>query len=269
MHLSSRTLKHTAGMVKFATGCHHRGLAPARIQPGSVFSTQSRRPCRTRRIQAQYSSAAEAAQQPCADPLQVTHRRGLLHLLCTTVLATSSLPFKAAAEEAAGGSGRGLSRYIKKKKLDPIDTYIPTVLQARKQLVKAGTVMKQDAQAARTLLRKGSFSGLRDTVKALGEFATDAGMPTEKAQQLVNNFLMSLQVLDNTLITSLRSKVPVPDIADKQMEKTIQDLDSLLATVPPQQVEQAQQLLDEVKAFFADPPQNDKDVQALKQLIPA
>ncbi len=44
---------------------------------------------------------------------------------------------------------------------------------------------------------------------------------------------------------------------------------SLLATVPPQQVEQAQQLLDEVKAFFADPPQNDKDVQALKQLIPA
>ena len=44
---------------------------------------------------------------------------------------------------------------------------------------------------------------------------------------------------------------------------------SLLATVSPQQVEQAQQLLDEVKAFFADPPQNDKDVQALKQLIPA
>ena len=61
--------------------------------------------------------------------------------------------------------------------------------------------------------------------RALGEFATDAGMPTEKAQQLVNNFLMSLQVLDNTLITSLRSKVPVPDIADKQLEKTIHGLD--------------------------------------------
>jgi hypothetical protein len=44
---------------------------------------------------------------------------------------------------------------------------------------------------------------------------------------------------------------------------------SLLATVPPKQVEQAQQLLDEVKAIFADPPKNDKDVQALKQLIPA
>ena len=51
----------------------------------------------------QYSSAAEAAQQPCANPVQVTHRRGLLHLLFTTVLATSSLPFKAAAEVCGAG----------------------------------------------------------------------------------------------------------------------------------------------------------------------
>lgn len=44
---------------------------------------------------------------------------------------------------------------------------------------------------------------------------------------------------------------------------------SLLATVPPKEVEQAQKLLDEVKAIFAEPPRDDKDVQALKQLIPA
>ena len=61
--------------------------------------------------------------------------------------------------------------------------------------------------------------------RALGEFATDAGMQQEKAAQLVNNFLMSLQALDNTLISSLRSKTPVPDAADKQLEKAIQDLD--------------------------------------------
>lgn len=61
--------------------------------------------------------------------------------------------------------------------------------------------------------------------RALGEFATDAGMQQEKASQLVNNFLTSLQALDNTLISSLRSKTPVPDTADKQLEKAIQDLD--------------------------------------------
>lgn len=187
--------------------------------------------------------------------------------LLAAALTMQSLP-SLAAEEASTGA-RGLPRYIKKKKLDPIDTYIPTVLQARKQLVKAGTIMKQNASDARTLLRKGSFSGLRDTVKALGEFATEAGMPQDKAGQLVNNFLASLQTFDNTLISSLRNKTPVPDTADKEVEKAVQDLDRLLATAPPQEIEKAQKLLDEVKAMFAEPPKSDKDIQAWQQLIPA
>lgn len=61
--------------------------------------------------------------------------------------------------------------------------------------------------------------------RALGEFATEAGMPQQKAGQLVNNFLSSLQKLDNTLISSLRSKTPVPDAADKEVEQAVQDLD--------------------------------------------
>lgn len=61
--------------------------------------------------------------------------------------------------------------------------------------------------------------------RALGEFATEAGMPQEKAGQLVNNFLSSLQTLDNTLISSLRNKTSVPDAADKEVEKAVQDLD--------------------------------------------
>ena len=42
----------------------------------------------------------------------------------------------------------------------------------------------------------------------------------------------------------------------------------LLATVPTQEIEKAQKLLDEVKAMFAEPPKSDKDMQALQQLIP-
>ena len=136
---------------------------------------------------------------------------------------------------------------------------------------------EQNASDARTLLRKGSFSGLRDTVKyapwlyvynsgpcqqtdlasphqaclqallidalfgpsrlnsstsqcmntcrALGEFATEAGTPQDKAGQLVNNFLASLQTFDNTLISSLRNKTAVPDTADKEVEQAVQDLD--------------------------------------------
>jgi hypothetical protein len=39
------------------------------------------------------------------------------------------------------GGGRGLNRYIKKKSLDPLDTYVPPVLQARQQLQKSGDIM--------------------------------------------------------------------------------------------------------------------------------
>lgn len=143
-------------------------------------------------------------------------------------------------------------------------------------------------------------------------------MPQQQAGQLVNNFLASLQKLDNTLISSLRSKTPVPDAADKEVEQAVQDLDRyelqnvqlfllswgymllhlpekrqlkvwatlllhlhivlnlnlfkcacrLLATAPPQEIEKAQKLLDDVKAMFAEPPKSDEDVQALQQLIP-
>lgn len=35
----------------------------------------------------------------------------------------------------------GLGRYIKRKSMDPLETYVPAVLQARSQLLQAGAVM--------------------------------------------------------------------------------------------------------------------------------
>lgn len=58
-------------------------------------------------------------------------------------------------------------------------------------------------------------------------------MPQEKAGQLVNNFLLSLQTLDNTLINSLRNKTPVPDAADKEVEQAVQDLDRCVLQALP------------------------------------
>ena len=40
-------------------------------------------------------------------------------------------------------SKRIFGRYIKKKKLDPLETYVPSVLQARLQLETAGRVMSK------------------------------------------------------------------------------------------------------------------------------
>lgn len=222
------------------------------------------------------STSPQAAQHDLTEAgLQsLVHRRTALHGMITAVLCLSNTPLKATAEEGTGNS-RGLQRYIKKKKPDPLYTYVPTVLQARAQLLKAGAVMQQDAQAARTLLRKGSFSGLRDTVRVLGEYAAQGGMSQAEAQRIVDTFLRSLQKLDDTIISSARSKTPVPESAGKEVEQAVQDLDRVLATVPPKEIEQAQQLLDEVKAIFAESEKTakesertDKEFQALQQLIP-
>ena len=58
-------------------------------------------------------------------------------------------------------------------------------------------------------------------------------MPQEQAGQLVNNFLSSLQTLDNTLISSLRNKSSVPDAADKEVEQAVQDLDRCVLQAMP------------------------------------
>ena len=58
-----------------------------------------------------------------------------------------------ACPQAASG---GIGRYIKKKSLDPLETYVPAVLQARSQLLAAGTVMGKHNQPRRC----GGWSGV-------------------------------------------------------------------------------------------------------------
>ena len=101
-----------------------------------------------------------------------------------------------------------LGRYVKKKKLDRIDSYVAPLLAARDQLIRVGRVMctfslvflsfpplfqyifflillsrshirkhtsknaVQDPGTARSLLRSGALKGLRASVKAVGEYAT-------------------------------------------------------------------------------------------------
>ena len=46
-------------------------------------------------------------------------------------------------QAATDGERRGIGRYIKKKKLDPLNTYVPAVIAAKNQLVRAGSIMSE------------------------------------------------------------------------------------------------------------------------------
>jgi hypothetical protein len=59
----------------------------------------------------------------------------------------------------------GLEKYVKKKKLDPLESYAPLVLQAR-GLLEA--VDLADAKGSRQLLRSGPFFGIRTCIRSIG-----------------------------------------------------------------------------------------------------
>lgn len=120
-------------------------------------------------------------------------------LLASVLLATNSAPAHA-----------GLDRYVKKKKLDPLDTYVPLVLEARDVLAELDGVMDKDPSAARQQLRSGPFSGMRDNIRALGQYAAlpaadgGAGLSEADAGQLVSGFFRALEDYDLLLYNAVR-----------------------------------------------------------------
>ncbi|KAG2435721.1 hypothetical protein HXX76_006918 [Chlamydomonas incerta] len=141
-------------------------------------------------------------------------------------------------------AARGLDRYIRRKALDPLETYVPLVLEARALLAKAKDIAAQDVGAARELLRSGPYNGLRDNIRAIGEYAARDGRTTEVGP-LVTGFFKALEGYDQLLLNALREKTPVE--ADK-LDACIADLyaafDKLIATVPADILERAQKVLD-------------------------
>ncbi|KAF6254920.1 hypothetical protein COO60DRAFT_272556 [Scenedesmus sp. NREL 46B-D3] len=121
--------------------------------------------------------------------------------------------------------GQGIDRYVKRKKLDPLDTYVPLVLEARERLATLDTVFVTAPTVARQLMRSGPFSGLRDNIRALGQYASapaaegGSGLPEKDAQQLVSGFFRALEDFDLVLYNAVREAKAAQDKADKANKK--------------------------------------------------
>lgn len=136
---------------------------------------------------------------------------------------------------------------------------------------------------ARALLRSGPFSGLRDNIRAIGEYAVAGGAPD--AQGLVASFFKELEALDLLFFQGAREQklalikrqgssdegsedaaAPLPTLdeaeASAKLGATIAALDTLLATVPEDVTARAQALLDGVNAKRAAAQQAQQQQQA-------
>ncbi|KAI3424820.1 hypothetical protein D9Q98_008206 [Chlorella vulgaris] len=210
----------------------------------SALAARHRRHQKTRR---QARTAAAAAQDPspacersdkAAQQPQLPRRTALAAAFAVAATEWLVAGTAHAANEAVTS---GLNKYVKRKKLERLDTYIAPLLEAKGQLVRVGRVMLQDAGEARQLLRSGVFAGLRDNVRSLGEYASQrAG--DDSGRELVRGFFKELEGFDSELRKAQREGAGVEE-ARKRLDGTVAALERLLDTVPPEAMSQAQQVI--------------------------
>ncbi|EPS60879.1 hypothetical protein M569_13923, partial [Genlisea aurea] len=98
-------------------------------------------------------------------------------------------------------------KYLKKKKLDPLESYVPAVILTEKQIAELGENLETASPPfadCRSLLRSGPASSLRVNIRAVAQYASDAGNG-ESAYTEVDNCLRALEELDSLLLRASRN----------------------------------------------------------------
>ncbi|GMH32694.1 hypothetical protein BSKO_00528 [Bryopsis sp. KO-2023] len=163
------------------------------------------------------SSKNHEDQRPC-------NRRSLMSGLGVGLLVASAFDSTSVANAAGFGS------YMKKKMLDPLDTYVAPLLAARDELVYSCAVAETDVLEARSMLRSGALSGFRVNARAVGEYAERLETSSD-GKKLVDTAIGKLEKYDSVLLQLSRDQTP-----DKQpkelLEESLSAIDALIGTVP-------------------------------------
>ncbi|XP_027355894.1 uncharacterized protein LOC113865497 isoform X2 [Abrus precatorius] len=124
---------------------------------------------------------------------------------------------------------------LDKKKLDPLEAYVPAVILTQFQIKDLEKTLEADEPQfalCRSLLRSGPAASLRINIRAVAQYASDSGYG-KTAFNNVDECLRSLEELDSLLLNASRND---PEASVKSMKTKINSalnaLDSLLQTVP-------------------------------------
>ncbi|CAL0319095.1 unnamed protein product [Lupinus luteus] len=137
---------------------------------------------------------------------------------------------------AAAAEGSILDKYVKRKKLDPLEAYVPAVILTQFQIKDLEKTLEGDEpqfSLCRSLLRSGPAASLRMNIRAVAQYASDSGNG-KTAFNNVDDCLRSLEELDNLLLRASRKDTGASIKSMKaKIGSTLNALDSLLQTVPP------------------------------------
>ncbi|GFQ00037.1 hypothetical protein PHJA_002147700 [Phtheirospermum japonicum] len=161
-----------------------------------------------------------------------------------------------------------LDKYVKKKKLDPLEAYIPAVLLTGLQIREIGQYLDVDQPKfadCRNLLRSGPAGSLRVNIRAVAQYASDAGNG-KSAFNNVDECLRALEELDSLLLRASRNDSQTSIEPMKLKVATALDaLNSLLETVPTEVLDKGKAMADAYLAPDYDLAPENLDPQ-LKQL---
>ncbi|KAL3844286.1 hypothetical protein ACJIZ3_001689 [Penstemon smallii] len=189
-------------------------------------------------------------------------------------LVSLSLVFVQFFYLSKGAMGEGMmDRYMKKKKLDPLEAYVPAVILTELQIKELGQYLEVDQPKfadCRNLLRSGPASSLRVNIRAIAQYASDDGNG-KAASGEVDQCLRALEELDYLLLQASRSdsKAPIESMKVK-VDTAVNALNRLLKTVPSDVLDKGKAMADAYLApgdDFKSPQNLDPQLKQLESLL--
>ncbi|XP_060673013.1 uncharacterized protein LOC107420121 isoform X2 [Ziziphus jujuba] len=165
-------------------------------------------------------------------------------------------------------AGSILDKYVKRKKLEPLETYVPAVILTQLQIKDLGQTLEDDQPqyaSCRSLLRSGPAASLRVNIRAVAQYASESGNG-KTAFNIVDQCLSALEELDSLLLHASRNDPQASvKLMKAQINVALDSLDSLLKTVPSDALDKCKAIADSYRNSYEDADVDISDPE-LKQL---
>lgn len=201
----------------------------------------------------------------CASSPQILRESRRLVSISLILLHCLSIPKHAIA-------GNVLDNYVKRKKLDPLEAYVPAVILTQlqiKDLEKTLEVGQPQYATCRSLLRSGPAASFRVNIRAVAQYASESGNG-KTASSNVDQCLRALEELDSLFLHASRND---PGASLKLMKAKIGTaltaLDSLLQTVPSDVLDKGKAVADAYRTPEEDvvPEVMDPEMKRLESIL--
>ncbi|KNA12797.1 hypothetical protein SOVF_122680 [Spinacia oleracea] len=204
----------------------------------------------------------------CALPSQKwTESRRLVSISLVLLHSLSSLP-----PYANAATSNLFDRYVKRKKLEPLETYVPAVILTQLQIKDIEDSLEVDQpqyDIYRSVLRSGPAASFRSNIRAVAEYASDGGQG-KAAFDDVERCLRAVDELDSLLLRASRNnKGASVKLMKEKITTAVNALNSLLKTVPTDVLDKANAIADSYRNPESNdvPQELDQDLKELQSIL--